>query len=102
MRHVDKPLRNKMSNLAFTLPGAIEREQGCAQRLATLLLKQTWPDDDVHVSGLVLERHKHHTLRGAGPLPNRDQPAAASELSVAIGPQRRRGHQARLEQLRSQ
>lgn len=40
MRHVNKPLSLKVTDLSFTLPRSIYAWQRCAERFATLLLQQ--------------------------------------------------------------
>src|ERR1700760_2556258 len=51
-----------MHHITFPLDLAVDCHHAGTKNYAALLLEQAWPDDDVDDTGLVLDRHEHHTF----------------------------------------
>src|ERR1700744_1128759 len=102
MRHVYQSLIYQMPYFSFALPHAEDAKKRSAKHLSALLLQNLGPDDDVHVAGLVFNRHKNDALRGFGALPYCNNATGAGELTMAVLLQRSGGHQSFCVQLRTQ
>jgi len=70
---------------ALLLHFPAHREQSRGKQLAPLALGEVVPDDEVHVAGLVFQRHEDHAARGrralaAGHDPRHLDPRAVTRL----------------------
>lgn len=61
-----------MHNVSLALQFTFHHQQLCAQDLLAVLVKQTFPDDQVGKAGFILDGDKTNPARGAGPLPDGD------------------------------
>ena len=73
---------NEVHDVAVALDRAVDPEQAGAQQLASLLLDQAAPDDDIHVPGLILQGHEHHAARRVRPLAAGDEARDARRAAV--------------------
>jgi len=101
-RQILEMLRDEVPHVADDLPHAGRREQPRIERFATLPREQFGPDDHVHATRFVFERHEHHALRGARHLPRDHEPACACEPAVEAIAQLGRGRQPLRAQRRPQ
>ena len=82
-REILEPAREHVHDTPFPLHFTVYGEQARSQQLLSLPFGEVVPDDQVHVPGLVLERHEDHAARGGGPLPASDEARGIDDLAVS-------------------
>src|SRR5438552_15152981 len=58
---VGQPLGYKMHHFTFAFQHSFDAHQPRAEQLTPLALDEMWPDDDINIAGLVLERYKYRS-----------------------------------------
>lgn len=74
LRVIRQPAGDHMYHLSVALDHAIDAEQVGAEKGSSLLPRDSGPDDDIDVSGLILKRCKDHTACRRWTLPIDDEP----------------------------
>ena len=77
-----EPPGQQVPHTLDVLPGADDREQWGVQQFAPLARRELRPDDDVDQTGLVLDGHEDHALRGLGALAHGHQPASPCQPAI--------------------
>ena len=103
VRAVDHPLRHQMRHLlGAALDITLDQDQPRAHHLLAVLLHDLRPHHDVGDAGLVLQRHEHHALGAARPLPHQHHAGAADAALVVAMADVLAGHDAFFRKHRSQ
>src|SRR6266852_8284008 len=92
----------KMHHFTFAFKHSLDAHQARAEQLAPLAFDEMWPDDDINIAGLVLERYKYRSRGGARALAagddaRRPRRSTAGEQLQLIG-----GGEAHARKVRSQ
>ncbi|EYR83762.1 UvrD/REP helicase [Shinella sp. DD12] len=82
IRKIEQPLGDQVNDLAFPLDLAIDGQHGGRQDEPALPLKNLRPDHCVDDTGLILQRHEHHPLGRAWPLPHEDETTGHKPTTV--------------------
>ena len=81
-RAIDEPPCDEMHDLILPLPLAMHLEQTRVDQGTPVLLPHPFPDDDIHLSGLILQRQESDTARCLRPLTHEDDARCAHLLAI--------------------
>ena len=81
-RPIYEALRNNMRYTFLTLQFASNLQQFRFNQRPPLLAANTFPDNDIDLAALVLERQKRHPVRTLWALPHEHDPRGTDDLSM--------------------
>src|SRR5256714_13784376 len=81
---VGQPLGYKMHHFTFAFKHSFDAHQTRAEQLTPLALDEMWPDDDINIAGLVLERYKYRSRGSARALAAGDDARRARRSAAPV------------------
>src|SRR5580658_1509509 len=70
---IDEPTRHQVQHYTLTLQSPLHLQQRCIHQRTAEALGDIPPDDEIELSGLILQRHERHATGAGGPLPHQHQ-----------------------------